>query len=61
MYKEVSINHAKLIDIELKNKKPHKCPVCGGLGKRNKYINAESTQVVFFVCASCDGKGIVWG
>lgn len=54
MYKELSIKHVKLIDMELK-KKPHKCPVCDGIGgtKVSGTIDEE--------CHACEGKGIVWG
>lgn len=49
-------------------KKPHKCPICLGIGKitiqnqpifekGGKYINTDSKNT----CISCEGKGIVWG
>lgn len=35
------------------DKKPHKCPVCEGMGG---FLSTEPNM-----CPACDGKGIVWG
>lgn len=35
------------------SKKPHKCPVCEGLGKATLFHDG--------ICETCQGKGIVWG
>ncbi len=47
------------------NKTPHKCPVCEGSGKGEKYADIMIDGVVlnsnYHVCISCEGKGIVWG
>jgi predicted nuclease with TOPRIM domain len=37
-------------------KRPHKCPVCDGFGKKLYLIAQESR-----LCDTCEGKGIVWG
>lgn len=42
-------------------KKPHKCPVCDGVG----FINCLTNPIIKWVeknvkCISCEGKGIVW-
>lgn len=37
-------------------KKPHKCPVCDGLGSQLYLISQQAQK-----CESCEGKGIVWG
>jgi hypothetical protein len=51
-----SINHILCdLDTGYRNKKPHKCPVCDGIGgtKVSGTIDEE--------CHACEGKGIVWG
>lgn len=54
----------------IKNKKPHKCPVCYGEGKNQTQSAVcepfekriiDSLGRHFTECKSCDGKGIVWG
>lgn len=66
MYKETSINNAKLIDMEL-NKKPYKCPVCDGCGKDMNRLVMDGVKEPSTInmknpaCISCEGKGIVWG
>lgn len=46
--------------IAYKDKKPHKCPVCDGKGKK---LFGKSGCVAGFEenCYPCQGKGIVWG
>lgn len=58
--------------ISYKSKQPHKCPVCGGNGK--KYIDPSTplsgfeamlghkdiNGISYLVCNPCEGKGIVW-
>lgn len=39
----------------VKDKKPHKCPICDGLG--GFYVSGTMDEQ----CHSCNGKGIVWG
>ncbi len=36
--------------------KPHRCPICDGLGK-NLALIAQQVSV----CNVCEGKGIIWG
>lgn len=61
MYKELSLKHVKLIDIEL-NKTPHKCPVCDGIGMVKSYMGIKDISgCAGFECNACEGKGIVWG
>jgi DnaJ-class molecular chaperone len=39
-------------------RKPHKCPVCDGNGKKpNPHATGENDLLP---CHACDGKGIVW-
>lgn len=40
------------------SKKPHKCPVCDGEGKREKQI--DGIRAVFN-CSTCTGTGVLWG
>ncbi len=52
--------------------KPHKCPSCGGWGKRFDYppilrtgpmngvLPVQTDSQEGFHCISCDGKGILW-
>lgn len=63
MYKEISIKVVGLMDSQIRNK-PHKCPVCKGLG------NPDITELTAYgprrhliendPCNSCNGTGIVW-
>jgi DnaJ-class molecular chaperone len=45
--------------LNIKRKKPHKCPVCEGEGYYALCIEACSFKLTS--CESCEGKGIVWG
>lgn len=40
--------------------KPHRCPICGGTGRRQT-IYALSGTTVDSNCHTCNGSGIVWG
>ena len=39
---------------------PHKCPCCGGWGKRPDPSPVSSSAVLSVPCAPCAGTGIVW-
>ena len=43
------------------NKKPHKCPVCEGEGKKKIKYLSDGRPLIVIDCISCEGKGIVWG
>lgn len=52
------------IPTKLVEKKPHKCPVCDGLGEFELHSAEDIIKaggVRFPVCNACEGKGIVWG
>ncbi len=71
--KDYCVLENDIIKLQLgNNKKPHKCPVCGGSGalelesieECNKYKNKFNTYdngKPFIWCKSCEGKGILWG
>lgn len=40
-------------------RKPHKCPLCEGSGKR--LIEFPNGTFISDSCRACEGKGIVWG
>lgn len=43
-------------------KKPHKCPVCDGIGMVKSYMGIKDISgCAGFECNACEGKGIVWG
>jgi DnaJ-class molecular chaperone len=55
---EQKYNHTQERIKELKDKKPHMCPVCEGSGSRDIGIELVS---IMAECNACDGEGIVWG
>jgi hypothetical protein len=67
MYKVLSISVAGLQDHYVRNndRKPHKCPVCKGLGNpditdRTAY-GPRRHMIENDPCNSCKGTGIMWG
>lgn len=46
-----------------RNKKPFRCPVCGGGGTvpRAMYDGGMGTDMTRASCKSCDGTGVLWG
>jgi DNA repair exonuclease SbcCD ATPase subunit len=62
MYKEISLRHVKLIDIEM-SKKPHKCPVCSGacIFKIHSMEDVIANNGISFkTCPACKGNGIIY-
>jgi uncharacterized coiled-coil protein SlyX len=54
------------VAFEIRNEKPHKCPVCDGEGSQLKELNEKIAEFerlpskLAIVCNACQGKGIVW-
>lgn len=65
---ETDVMHIKnrLESLEIRAR-PHKCPVCDGVGNITKEIHPKLAEFerlptcLSIACKSCDGKGIVWG
>lgn len=62
---QLIINSVSLVQSRLSKKlrkkrkmKPHKCPVCDGLGERNN-PDYDSTLATI-LCKPCEGKGVLW-
>lgn len=57
--KELLETRIQFIDQLGNDRKPYKCPICEGKG--NNKSEVEPKVLKFEFCASCEGKGIVWG
>lgn len=57
------INESREQFMSINGKRPHICPVCNGLGKRENIFLVEQilTTDRFIHCNACKGEGIVWG
>lgn len=49
-----NLTHGIINNLGLYGRKPHKCPICDGNGKKR-------TEFEILGCNACEGKGIIWG